>query len=784
MKFFAVLLALVCAAGAAAAERVRTVQSFDGDWLFARGDAPAAEQPMFDDTNWRTLDVPHDWGLDGAPAKDAPSGTGGGYRPTGVSWYRKRFTVPAAAAQRRVFVEFDGVMAQSEVWINGHRLGRRPSGAVSFGYELTGFLEAGEDQSNVLAVRTDTSVQPASRWYSGEGIYRHVRLVTTGAVRIEPWGVFVTTPQVSAASASVRVSTSVGNGDDRARDLAVRVSLVDPDGRAIATAASSARPVAIGETAPFSQEIAVANPQRWALGAGRIYRAVVQVVAGDAVLDDDIAAFGIRDARFEPATGFWLNGQHVRIQGVALHQNGGAVGAAVPLGVWEYRLARLRRLGVNAIRTAHNPPAPEFLDLCDRMGFLVMDELFDAWTVGKPDAEQGYNRDFLEWSQRDARDAIRRDRNHPSIILYSTGNEIHDTPNAVLAKRILAGLIGTIKAEDDTHPITQALFRPNVSHDYTDGLADMLDVIGTNYRDRELVDAQRAKPTRKIIGTEQDHLRGTWLIGRDNPSYSGQFLWAGIDYLGEGGGWPYLSSGAGLLDRTGEIKPRGYERQSWWTAAPMVRIARLEPALANTDPRRRPDYDRMSNWTPQDAASALDQAVDVYSNCDEVELVLNGRSLGSKPRPADASARSWKVAFEPGTIRAIGKNGGVVVATHELRTAGAPAKLRVETDRAGLPDNWDGVAFVRVTAVDANGVPCPWARDDVTFSVAGPGVVAAVDNGDPTDPAPFPAADRRLWHGACIAIVKASAASGAIQVTAAAAGLASGSVNLTAESSP
>jgi beta-galactosidase len=784
MKSLAVLLALALAASAPAAERGRTVQSFDGDWLFARGDAAAAEQPMFDDTNWRTLDVPHDWGLEGAPAKDAPSGTGGGYRPTGVSWYRKRFTVPAAAATRRVFVEFDGVMARSEVWINGHRLGRRPSGSVSFGYELTGFLEAGEDKSNVLAVRTDTSVQPASRWYSGEGIYRHVRLVTTDAIRIEPWGLFVTTPQATAAGAVVRVRASVENGGDRVRTLAVRVSLLDPAGREVAAGTIPARPVAIGETAVFSLDLAVAHPQFWGVGDGRIYRAVAQVLAGDTPVDDDLVTFGIREAHFEAATGFWLNGRVVRIQGVALHQNGDAVGAAVPLGVWEYRLTRLRALGVNAIRTAHNPPAPEFLDLCDRMGFLVMDELFDAWTVGKPDGEQGYNRDFLEWSQRDARDSIRRDRNHPSIILYSTGNEIHDTPNAVLAKRILAGLIGTIKAEDATRPITQALFRPNTSHDYTDGLADMLDVIGTNYRDRELLEAQRAKPTRKIVGTEEDHLRGSWLVARDNPPYAGQFLWAGIDYLGEGGGWPYLSSGAGLLDRTGEIKPRGYERQSWWTTAPMVAIARLEPTLANTDPRRRPDYDRMSNWTPKDGASASDQSLDVYSNCDEVELVLNGRSLGRKPKPADAAPRAWKVAYEPGTLRAIGKNGGVVVATQELRTAGAPSRLLVTSDRTGLPAGWDGVAFVKVTAVDANGTACPWAQDDVTFTVAGPGAIAAVDNGDPTDPAPFQASDRRLFHGVCIAIVKANAPSGTIQLTASAAGLAPGSASLNAEPSP
>ena len=768
------------AAGPASPDaRVRTVQSFDTDWLFSLGDAPAAEQPMFDDANWRTLEVPHDWSIEGAIAQDSLSGRGGGFRPSGVSWYRKRFSLPADVAGRRVFVEFDGVMANSEIWINGKRLGRRPFGYVSFAYELTGQVQPGDDKSNILAVRTDTTEQPASRWYSGQGIYRHVRLVVTDPVRIEQWGLHVTTPQIAADRADVRVRASVVNGSNKPRSLTVHVTLLDPDGHEAGSAEAPARTVGIGETADFTQDISVAKPQLWDIGQGRLYRAVAQVRTGDTVLDDETAAFGIRDAKFEAATGFWLNGKNVRIKGVALHHDGGAVGAAVPLRVWERRLERLRELGANAIRTAHNPAAPDFLDLCDRMGFLVMDELFDAWTVGKPNAEKGYNLHFTEWWRADARDTIRRDRNHPGIILYSTGNEIHDTPNGPLAKNILAGLVGVVHGEDSTRPITQALFRPNTSHDFDNGLADMLDVIGVNYRDQELLAAQRAKPTRKIVGTEQDHTLQTWLYARDNPAYSGQFLWAGVDYLGEAD-WPLITSSAGLLDRTGGFKPRAYERQSWWTDKPMVRIARSEPALANSDPRRRPGFDRVSDWTPHDPATYKDAAVEIYSNCEEVELLLNDRSLGVKPKPANDEPRAWKVAHEPGTIRAIGRNGGKVVATHELRTAGAPAKLVIVTDRAELEQDWNDVSYVTATAVDAKGVPCPWAGDLVSFKIEGSGVIAAVDNGDRGDSAPVQATERKLFQGECVALIKANASSGSITVTASAPGLTAGTVTIEA----
>jgi beta-galactosidase len=330
--------------------------------------------------------------------------------------------------------------------------------------------------------------------------------------------------------------------------------------------------VAAGKSADFKQDLAVKAPRLWDLATPALYRAVAKVVEGKTALDDETVPFGVREFRFDADTGFWLNGRNLKIKGVALHHSAGAFGAAVPLRAWERRLEVLKQVGVNAIRTAHNPAAPEFLDLCDRMGFLVMDEMFDCWTVAKNPYD--YHQYFRDWSQVDTADTVRRDRNHPSIVVYSAGNEIHDTPKADLAKEILGSLLSVFHQADATRPVSQALFRPNVSHDYDNGLADMLDVVGQNYRENEILAAHAAKPSRKILGTENGHERRVWLALRDNPPYAGQFLWSGIDYLGESRAWPTVASSSGVLDHTGGMKPMSYERQSWWSDRPMVHLTR------------------------------------------------------------------------------------------------------------------------------------------------------------------------------------------------------------------
>lgn len=761
----------------------RCVRPLDADWRFIAADAQGAEQPDFDDTAWRKVDVPHDWSIEGPFDQNSPTGGAGAFLPGGVGWYRKHLTLPKAYAGRRILVEFDGIMATSEVWINGRSLGKRPNGYIGLRYDLTDALRFGDDQTNVLAVRADNSKQPASRWYTGAGIYRHVRLLVKDSVYLEHWATFITTPEVSQDRALVRVRTAVTNGSDADRTMFLRIALLGPDLMMPAMTDTPPQTVAAGKTADFTLDFELPMPQLWDIDKPQLYRAAIRAIAGDKVVDGEMTTFGIRHAEFRPDSGFWLNGRNVKIKGVCLHHDGGGFGAAVPLRVWERRLERLREFGVNAIRTAHNPVAPEFLDLCDRMGFLVMDEFFDCWTVGKN--RYDYHLVFNEWSKIDERDTIRRDRNHPSVILWSVGNEIHDTPKEELAKGILKGLVEVCHENDPTRPVTQGLFRPNVSHDYDNGLADMLDVIGTNYRDKELLAAWRAKPTRRIIGTEQGHGRDIWLACRDNPQHAGQFLWSGIDYLGESRRWPTMCAAFGLFDRTMTPRPLAFERASWWSDRPVVHAARRVAARRSTsvDPGFEPaeaPQSLFADWTPQ-VTEAHEETVEVFSNCPQVELFLNDKSLGSKPRNADDSSRTWQVAYEPSTLKAVGKDAaGQVVATHELRTAGKPARIVLTPDRMSLSPAWDDVSHVEVTIVDDKGVLVPTAADLVTFKVTGPGVIAAVDSGSIASHEPFQASQRKAFQGRCLAMVKATGPSGRITLTAAADGLPEATVTLKA----
>lgn len=754
--------------------------NFDTDWKFFKGDAPGAEQPSFDDSNWRQLNLPHDWSIEWPFSNTNKTGGAGAWLPHGVGWYRKTFNAKWDG-RSWLGMEFDGVMQNSEVWINGVSLGKRPFGYVSFVHDLTPHMKFGESGQNVIAVRADTSAQPASRWYSGAGIYRHVRLHVTDAVHLVPWSVVVTTPKVSGDSATVLVRGDVTNGTHVTQKIAVRTRIHQPNSSAVIKSSEQSLEIPPESSRSFEQEVSVASPRLWSVGSPALYGAAIQVKRGKDVIEVENISFGIRQFEFKSDTGFWLNGKNLKLKGVCLHHDGSAFGAAVPLAVWERRLNNLRELGVNAIRTAHNPPSPDFLDLCDRMGFLVMDEIFDCWTMKKNPYD--YSLFFNEWSKTDLRDIVRRDRNHPSVILWSVGNEIKDTPKQELANRILKGLVEVCHENDPTRPVTQALFRPNTSGDYTNGLADLLDVIGTNYRDQELLDAWRAKAGRKIVGTEQGHDRRVWLACRDNPQHSGQYLWVGVDYLGESRSWPRIGYAGGLLDRTGEIKPMAFERQSWWSDKPMVRMVRRVSAsdVMPEDPgyggEERHTQVQFADWTPRNLEEH-DENVEVYSNCDDVELFLNGKSLGAKSLNKDASPRVWKVVFEPGALRAVASNSGKQVITDELRTAGKVAKIILTTDTKKLASSWDNVAFVKATVVDENGVVVPRAKDLIRFSITGPGVISAVDNADNAGTEPFQANERSAYQGVCFAMIKATQSGKQIVINAQAEGLQSGSVTI------
>jgi beta-galactosidase len=758
------LALLLAAANALAQSEGRVTTDFDAGWRFLKADAKGAEKPAFADTKWRALSVPHDWSIEGPYDQNHPTSRGGGYLPAGIGWYRKKFSLPATDAQRRLRIEFDGVMANSEVWVNGVLLGKRPYGYSSFSYELGKHLKYGKGQSNVIAVRADNTVQPASRYYTGAGIYRHVRLVSTAPAYFGEGGVFVSTPVAGADKASLRIAADVRNGTGASGEFVVQTTILDPSGKQVQVSEGK-QALAAGAAAEVVLAAEVATPLRWSLGQPALYKAVTVLRSGGKVLDQQTATFGIRDAKFDADTGFWLNGVNLKIKGVCLHHDAGALGAAVPLAAWQRRFELLREAGVNAIRTSHNPVAPEFLDLADRMGFLVMNESFDTWTAAKHNGEQGYNRFFTDWWEADTRAMVLRDRNHPSVVIYSIGNEIHDNLNepAGFAKyKMQQDLVHQL---DPTRPVTMALFRPGLSKVYVNGFVETMDIVGQNYREDELVVAHKTNPKRKVIGTENGHTLAGWLALRDNPFMAGQFLWVGFDYLGEND-WPKTTFDQGLFDRAGNWKPRGYQRQSWWSDKPMVRLVRKQDNGGAGQ--------LVADWTPTDFDTYDDAKVEAYSNADEVELYLNDKSLGKKAKPANDAPRTWDVTFARGSLRAVARNKGVNVASDELRTAGAPARIILSTSTTSLGSAFDDAAFITARVVDKDGVTNPNASSQLTFKVSGPGAVVAVDNGSITSHAQYQSDKCASDRGQCVAVIKANGASGNITITATAPGLEAG----------
>ncbi|MGB9147704.1 MAG: glycoside hydrolase family 2 TIM barrel-domain containing protein [Acidobacteriaceae bacterium] len=785
----------------------RVRESFDFGWRFTRGDPAGAQAPGFDDGAWRAVDLPHDWSIEGPYDENAPSFGPGGYLPTGIGWYRRRFAVPAAEQGRIVLLEFDGVYQNSEVWINGHSLGKRPYGFVPFAYELTPWLHYGSD--NVVAVRVDNSLQTNCRWYSGSGIDRHTWLLTTDPLRVAYWGTFATTPQVAAAEAVVRVETTVKNGRARAVDCTLSTALLDA-GSAVVATEESPRRLAPRETYRFVQELRVAKPNLWSVDTPHLYTLRSSVRDGAKNTDEYLTTIGIRSAIFDADRGFLLNGEPVKLRGACLHQEAGCVGSAVPERVWERRLELLREMGCNAIRTSHNPFAAEFLDLCDRMGFLVMNEAFDEWKDAKGQIRDGYHLLFDEWHQRDLTNFIHRDRNHPSVVIWSAGNEVPDQSDPDGAET-LRGLLAIFHAEDPTRPVTVACDRiasePPSNRVRPEFLAE-LDVVGYNYVDRWRRRAdlyygidRAAFPHRRFVGTESVGLGGVrgeyrnllpsdpsvpWLLPAPNRRIdveqlwefvdlhdyvSGDFMWTGIDYLGETR-WPMKGAPAGALDTCGFRKDSFYFYQSQWTKKPMLHLF--------------PHW----NWKGNEGAIF---PVTCYTNCDTVELFLNGKSYGVKgyefPRPGmegtygnyPPRARalrttadlhlSWDVPYEPGTLRAVGMKDGRVAAVAEVSTTGDPAAIVLSADRTAIAADRRDVAHVQVEIRDEQGRVVPGADNEIRFAVDGDGRLIGVDNGDPFSHESYKGDTRRAFHGLCLAVVQSTSRSGQIRIAASSPGL-------------
>jgi len=754
----ALLLAVLCPLRSQTRACISQVVSLDQNWEFSLADAHSDTPPA--DARWIAVELPHDWAIHGPRAATNPSGGAGGFAPMGVGWYRRTIETPATACARKTIVEFDGVMAHSDVWINGHRLGSRPYGYVSFQYDLTPYLAPQHGPQNILLVRADNSQQPSSRFYQGAGIYRHARLLLLPPVHTAAWSTFITAPEIKPGDALIQAATVLVN--DAASPTAARVHVSiqeEPSGRTVAEATAKAPAIAPGGTVPVTLTLHVRAPRLWNIAAPHMYQARIEVLGPAGGRDLEQVPFGIREAHFDAVTGFWLNGKNIKIKGVALHSDMGALGMAAPVSLVVHRLKAMQRMGANAICTAHNPVDPAFLDACDQLGLLVLDEFFDVWTVSK--SPYDYHLDFRDWYLRDLEDTVRRDRNHPSIIAWSAGNEIHDTPHPEIAKLILESMVHAYHALDLTRPVTQALFRPNVSHDYDDGLADLLDVIGQNYRPNEILAAHDAKPSRKILATENIHDRATWLAVRDHPAYSGMFVWAGTDYLGESRKWPLFADASGLFDRTAYAKPDALEHESWWQSKPVIFVLRrtaLAPK-APTDPgyeleQFRPRPTAFHDWTPADQAPHVEH-VEVYSNCRDVRLSLNGEDLGAKPLPGDLAPRTWEVPYAAGTLTATCVDHPAV--RDELRTAEAAAAIRLALETPGAGMGYDGMALVRATVVDAKGTPVPDAEIPLSFSVAGAGKMVATDDADTMYREPFESPNRVTQDGRAVAYVERTA---------------------------
>ncbi len=741
------------------AQNGRKVISMDKDWRFKTGTFQEAVNPSFDDSDWRQLDVPHDWSIEGRYNKYNKTGRGGGYLPSGDGWYRKTFTISETEKSRKILIQFDGVMANSEVYINGKLLGKQPYGYTSFEYDMSEHILFGENSKNVLTVRANNIPQPASRWYTGAGIYRHTRIIIKNQVHIAHWGVFVTTPEVTAAKANLKANIQLDNKTEKLKTVTVKSTVIDFNGKEVRSVSVSKK-IPANSSLNFDQNITIAKPVLWSTENPVLYSLVTQVLEGKTLLDNETNTFGIRTIRYDAEKGFFLNEKPMKMYGACLHHDGGGVGAAVPLGVWEYRFNKLKEVGINAIRTAHNPMAPEFYDLCDRMGMLVMNENFDTWEYTKNPHD--YHLYFNDWWEKDLTAMIKRDRNHPSVVLYSVGNEIRDNLNNEDGFRKYRQQQDLIHKLDPTRPVTMALFRPNVSGVYNNGFADMMDIVGQNYRPAELLAAHAQNPKRKVIGTENVHDVETYVALRDNEFMSGQFLWAGFDYLGEAL-WPQISFAEGLFDRAGGIKRNGLLRKVWWGGKPAISVIR------RADNVGRGDW--VHDWTPMDPITYEEAYIEVFSNAEEVELFVNDVSQGVWKVSKNHEPIRKNINFFKGELRAEARINGKVVATEIHKTAGYPAKIKLIPHKTSISNNGEDVSYVKAVVTDENGERVPDADHLIEFTIEGAGKIIATDNGDVLSHASFKTNERNAWYGECYAIVKASEDKGTIKITAKAEGI-------------
>ena len=774
--------------------------NFDKGWRFILADSAQMSLAMYDDSAWRMLNVPHDWAIEGDFSASAPSGNSGGALPGGVGWYRKSFEVAAADKGKLFYIDFDGVYMNAKVWINGQLLGQRPYGYSSFRFDLTPHLKFGA--RNVVAVRVDNSDQPNSRWYSGCGIYRHVWLVKTEKIHVAHWGTHVV-----AEGNKVSVSVSIDNNTTSQQTVVVRNKIISPVGVQVASASKKLSLNPSAKSIRSLSQLKVSRPQIWSCETPYIYKVVTTIEQNGKVVDTYETPTGFRTFKFDAEKGFSLNGKSMKINGVCQHHDLGCLGAAVNEDALYRQLRILKEMGTNAVRCSHNPPAPELLAMCDTMGLIVMDESFDMWRRRK--TKNDYARFFDQWAERDLTDLVLRDRNHPSILMWSIGNEVleqwssadADTLSAEQANLILnAGhdastlshgtemsvnsllcknLCEIIRRLDNTRPITAGCNEPDPkNHLFKSGA---LDIIGFNYHHQWVKDVPKNFPGKPFIFSESvsalqtrgfymmpsdsvykapiewwlpyqdpsfqcsayDNMHAswsstheeTWDVVKHNDFVGGQFIWTGFDYIGEPTpyGFPARSSYFGIVDLAGFPKDSYYMYQSEWTDKQVLHL--------------------FPHWNWLDG-----QHIDLwcyYNNADEVELFINGRSQGVKAKKDDHEYHlMWRVKFEPGEVKAVARKNGKVVAEKTIRTSGAPAQLRMTSDRIrfGNNPNGDNLAFITVEVIDKDGNLCPRADDQVFFEVEG-GRIVGVDNGNPISMERFKDTKRKAFNGKCLVVV-------------------------------
>lgn len=790
--YFAAHTFFISISSADSTQGIRKTENFCKTWKFNLGDVPDGQAISFDDSQWQVLDLPHDWSIEGKFNKDNPASPGGGALPGGIGWYRKKFTLPESEKGRLVFIAFDGIYRNSEVWINGHYLGKRPYGYSSFQYEMTPFLKYGLEK-NILAVKVDNSQQPNSRWYSGSGIYRNVWLVTTQRIYVDHWGTYITTPEVNDQLAKVIVQTKICNTFTTDQPVLLKALIFDKNGNKVSTA--EAKIFLNNSTQEIQQSLTIKKPILWSIENPYLYKVITVIEWGDKQYDKVETHFGVRTFAFNSEKGFSLNGNQVKINGVCNHHDLGCLGAAINFRALQRQLEILKIMGVNGIRTSHNPPAPELLDLCDEMGFIVMDEAFDMWKKKKTEFDYSLNWD--EWHQRDIQDMVLRDRNHPSVIVWSIGNEVveqwdkKDNSGTIITKE-LCSLIRAL----DTRPITSNCN----SIDSLNPLirANALDLIGYSYNQNEYCNFHIRYPDKKLIGSEtvsslnsrgcydmpSDSIRRwpskwdiplstgnadfscsaydncsapwgstheeTWKLIKKNNFIAGQYIWTGFDYLGEPTPypWPARSSYFGIVDLAGFPKDAYYLYQSEWTNRPVLHL--------------------FPHWNWKEG-----QTIDVwaYTNCEEVELFLNGKSLGTKKKGGDSLHLIWRLTYTPGTIKAIGRTDCKESIIQEITTAGAPAKIVLEADRNIITADGKDLSFITVKVLDNQGTIVPLADNLIHFNVTGEGKLVGVDNGLQTSMESFKANERKAFNGSCLAVVQSTEKTGRIILGATSDGL-------------